>query len=155
MVVDSWVFLLTAEGIMMVTAAAVDKEDTVGEIMALEGSMGAKETVAAAGGGGGMHGSSGHCLVAEGGTVAAECLVVVHSFLASEGLVGAEETVAAAGGMSAEECTVAVDTVVLVAGWGTVAADTVVLRDEDGGKDMKNRDIPSQLCMPLSDLLEE
>ncbi len=60
-----------------------------------------------------------------------------------------------AGGTSAEECTVAVDTVVLTAAGGTVAADTVVLRDEDGGKDMKNRDIWSQLCMTLSDLLEE
>jgi hypothetical protein len=36
-----------------------------------------------------------------------------------------------------------------------VAADTVVLRYEDGGEDMKNRDILSQLCMPLLDLLEE
>ncbi len=51
MVVDSWVFLLIAEGIMMVTAVAVDKEDTVGEIMASEGSMGAKEMVVVRGGG--------------------------------------------------------------------------------------------------------
>ncbi len=87
--------------------------------------------------------------------MAAECVVVAHGFLASEGSVGAEETVAAAGGTSVEECTVAVDTVFLAAAGGTVAADTVVLRDEDGGEDIKNRDIRSQLCMPLSDLLEE
>ncbi len=139
----------------MVTTVAVDKEDTVGEIMVSEGSMGAKEMVSAAGGGGGVNGGSGHRLVAEGVTVAAECLVVAHGFLASEGSFGAVETVAAAGGTSVEECTMAVDTVVLAAAGGTVAADTVVLRDEDGGEDMKNGDIRSRLCMPLSDLLEE
>ncbi len=84
MVVDSWVSILIAEGIMMVTAVVVDKEDTVEEIMALEGLMGEKEMVAAAGGGGGVNGGSGHRLMAEGGTVAAECLVVVHGFLESE-----------------------------------------------------------------------
>ncbi len=46
--------------------------------------------VVAAGGGRGVHGGSGHRLVAEGGTVAAECLVVVHGFLASESSVEAE-----------------------------------------------------------------
>jgi hypothetical protein len=56
--------------------------------------------------------------------------------------------VVAAGGTSAKECTVAVDTVVLAAAGGMVAADTVVLRDEDRVKEMKNRDIWSQLCMP-------
>jgi hypothetical protein len=122
-----------------------------------EGLMEVKEMVAVTGGGRGVHGGSGHRLVVEGGTVAAVCLVVAHGFLASEGSVGADETVAVAGGTSAEECMVAVDTVavVLAAAGGMVAADMVVLRDEDGGKDMKNRDIRSHLCMPLSDLLEE
>jgi hypothetical protein len=59
MVVGSWgVFLLAVEGIMMVTAVAVDKEDTAGGVVTVKGSMGAKETTAAAGGGGGQEGNS-------------------------------------------------------------------------------------------------